>query len=86
MCLFCEKCIELQTYNSYSVCFHLTLQDCVQLNQYTLKDEIGKVNIPGARLVFCIYRECLRYDGGNPLELGVGRSPWRQDCGGGFYH
>uniref|UniRef100_A0A8C8YCH0 Calcium/calmodulin dependent protein kinase kinase 2 n=1 Tax=Prolemur simus TaxID=1328070 RepID=A0A8C8YCH0_PROSS len=26
------------------------MQDCVQLNQYTLKDEIGKVNILGARL------------------------------------
>uniref|UniRef100_A0A2K6BST2 Calcium/calmodulin dependent protein kinase kinase 2 n=1 Tax=Macaca nemestrina TaxID=9545 RepID=A0A2K6BST2_MACNE len=27
------------------------MQDCVQLNQYTLKDEIGKVNIPGAMKV-----------------------------------
>ena len=27
----------------------LAFQDCVQLNQYTLKDEIGKVNVPGAR-------------------------------------
>jgi hypothetical protein len=26
----------------------LVFQDCVQLNQYTLKDEIGKVNVPGA--------------------------------------
>lgn len=86
MCLFYEKGIELQTYNSYSVCFYLTFQDCVQLNQYTLKDEIGKVNSPGTRLVFYIYQECLSYSGGNPLELGVGRSPWRRDCEGGFCH
>lgn len=30
-------------------------QDCVQLNQYTLKDEIGKVNVPGALGHLCTW-------------------------------
>lgn len=51
--------------------FLLTFQDCVQLNQYTLKDEIGKVTIPGDRLVFHTYQGCLGYCGSAPLELGV---------------
>lgn len=29
-------------------CVSASPQDCVQLNQYTLKDEIGKVSAPGA--------------------------------------
>lgn len=47
----------------------LTFQDCVQLNQYTLKDEIGKVSVLGARLV----STCNGGWGGEPARAGSGR-------------
>ncbi|KAK1328630.1 hypothetical protein QTO34_012203 [Cnephaeus nilssonii] len=43
------------------------MQDCVQLNQYTLKDEIGKASILGARMC-----QILGGGGGQPSELGEG--------------
>ena len=63
--------------------FLLIFQDCVQLNQYTLKDEIGKVNIPGARLVFHTYQGCLGYCGGNPTRFGSGRGVLGDEAGRG---
>lgn len=49
----------------------LAFQDCVQLNQYTLKDEIGKVNVPGA--LPPLYLTPWRAS----VELGR-EGPWRQ--------
>ena len=45
----------------------------MQLNQYTLKDEIGTVNIPGARLVFHTFPGCLGDYGGNSTRGGSRR-------------
>lgn len=55
--------------------FPFTSQDCVQLNQYTLKDEIGKVRILGAGLVLHIQREGAARAGSGRGVLGgeVGR-------------
>ena len=65
--------------------FLLTFQDCVQLNQYTLKDEIGKVTIPGDRLVFRTYQGCLEYCGSTWLELGVSEESLENRLGGGVF-
>lgn len=65
--------------------FLLTFQDCVQLNQYTLKDEIGKVTIPGDRLVFRTYQGCLEYCSSSWLELGVSEESLENRLGGGVF-
>lgn len=57
--------------------FLLTFQDCVQLNQYTLKDEIGKVSILGARTSQMLW--------GSPLELGLGEESLEARVEAGFY-